>query len=140
MILGNYRGGYFLINGMGSEQKAALLRLCIYRLEECGIIIANVTFDGSATNFTMARILGCIVEMPHLKVEFGDTNINIFPDPSHMCKLIRNTFGEKRKFCDTNNQIIDFSYLELLNNLQEKEGLHLGNKLRKKHIVFSNKK
>jgi hypothetical protein len=33
------------------------------------------------------------------------------PDPAHMCKLIRNVSGEKRKMIDENNEVIDFIYL-----------------------------
>lgn len=132
--------GYFFINGLTSEQKASLVTQCPTLVKECGIIVANVTFDGCPANFSMASKLGCILKLQNLKTTFGEDNISILPDPSHMCKLVRNTFGEKRKFIDSSNEIIDFKYVELLNDLQETEGLHLANKLRRKHIMFFKQK
>ena len=41
---------------------------------------------------------------------------------------------------DINGGIIDFGFVEALNMLQEKEGLHLGTKLRKQHINFFKQK
>lgn len=38
------------------------------------------------------------------------------------------------------NEIIDFHFLALLNDLQENEGLHLANKLRSRHISFFKQK
>jgi hypothetical protein len=55
-------------------------------------------------------------------------------------KLIRNTFGEKRKLIDAENGIIDFHYVEQFNELQESEGLHLANNLRRRLIQFFKQK
>uniref|UniRef100_A0A2S2NNN9 THAP domain-containing protein 9 n=2 Tax=Schizaphis graminum TaxID=13262 RepID=A0A2S2NNN9_SCHGA len=66
--------------------------------------------------------------------------IEIILDAAHMLKLIRNAFGEKKKFLDFENKIVDFDYIEKLFILQEKEGCHLGNKLRKQHIFFFKQK
>lgn len=67
-------------------------------------------------------------------------NIAIFPDPAHMVKLVRNTFGEKKIIIDGDNNIIKFDYLEKLLILQESEGLHLANRLKKQHISFFKQK
>jgi hypothetical protein len=32
----------------------------------------------------------------------------VMPDPAHMCKLIKNVIGEKRKMLACNNELIDF--------------------------------
>lgn len=57
-----------------------------------------------------------------------------------MIKLVRNCFGEKKTFIDIDDNVIDFQFVEKLNNLQESEGLHLGTKLRKTHINFCKQK
>lgn len=132
--------GYFFINGLSSEQKAALVSQCLTLLKECGIVISNVTFDGCPANLSMSTKLGCILDVDNMKTSFGDENVNVFPDPSHMLKLIRNTFGDKKKFIDVSDEIIDFKYVESLNMLQENEGLHLANKLRGEHIRFFKQK
>lgn len=53
-----------------------------------------------------------------------------------MIKLIRNAFGEKKCFLDFEDNIINFEYVQNLCRLQDKEGCHLANKLRKQHILF----
>jgi hypothetical protein len=53
-----------------------------------------------------------------------------------MIKLIRNYFGERLIFQNSNNDKIDFTYIKKLNGLQENEGLHLDNKIRRKHVNF----
>lgn len=45
--------GYFFISSINSEQKAEILKQCIVAVKKCGVIISNVTFDGSPANFTM---------------------------------------------------------------------------------------
>jgi hypothetical protein len=53
-----------------------------------------------------------------------------------MIKLIRNFFGERLIFQNSNNDKIDFTYIKKLNELQENEGLHLDNKIRKELVNF----
>jgi len=57
----------------------------------------------------------------------------VFPDPSHIRKLIRNTLADIGILYDENNKKINFNYLKKLNELQENEGLHLCNKINKRH-------
>lgn len=57
-----------------------------------------------------------------------------------MLKLVRNAFGDKRVFIDENGKFVQWKYIEQLHNLQEQEGLHLGNKLKLKHIIWMRKK
>jgi len=69
----------------------------------------------------MAKQLGCNFDIKSLKSKFEfkkDTNsiknICIFPDPAHMIKLVRNTFGEKKILLGSNNSKINFIYLQKL--------------------------
>lgn len=57
-----------------------------------------------------------------------------------MIKLVRNAFGELKQFVNEAGEIIDFKYVQLLLDLQESEGLHLGTKLRKAHVNLLSKK
>lgn len=99
----------------------------------------NVTFDGAPTNFSICKILGCNLDVDHLHTKMNN-GIFIFPDPSHIVKLVRNLLGEKMALYDENNNEINFKYLKLLNELQKNEGLHLANKLRTKYILFFEQK
>lgn len=134
--------GYFFISGINSEQKLSLLKQALTLLKDVGVIITNVTFDGCAANFGICNLLNCRFNKTNVKVDFVHDNNRYFllPDPVHMLKLIRNCFGEKRRFIDVNGGCIDFDFLIKLNNLQLKEGLHLGTKLRNQHINFFKQK
>lgn len=134
--------GYFFIHSMNAEQKAELVKQCIYLLLDCKITITNLTFDGSSTNLSMARILGCNFGPDYFTTSFKISNnlCYILLDPSHMIKLIRNFFGEVQTFFNPKGEKIDFAYLKKLNEIQESEGLHLSNKLRKQHLLFFKQK
>lgn len=75
-----------------------------------------------------------------LNTKIKDKDIFIFPDPPHIIKILRNAFAEKEIFLDNNNEEINFNFLRKLNELQEKEGLHLCNKINKHHINFFKQK
>lgn len=134
--------GYFLTKGCSSGQKACLVKNCLQLLEECGVLVISLTFDGTSTNFSMCKTLGCAWNGSNFnsKFTFNNRNIYVFPDPSHMIKLVRNVFGELKQLKNKDNEIIDFDYIVKLNKLQESEGLHLCNKLRKQHILFFRQK
>lgn len=86
----------------------------------------------------MAKVLGCKLDGDDIDPSFtvGNNKIVIFPDPSHMLKLIRNTLGEKGPITDPEGRVVSWKYVQLLVELQDNEGLHLGNKLNKSHIHF----
>lgn len=85
----------------------------------------------------MAKVLGCKLDSDDIDPSFavGNNNIVIFPDPSHMLKLIRNTLGEKRPITDPQASVVSWKYVKLV-ELQDNEELHKGNKLNKSHINF----
>lgn len=86
----------------------------------------------------MATHLGAKLGYPNLRPSFTvyDCLISVIYDPCHMVKLYRNTFGEKKVMTDYQNRVIDWRYVVELNKLQEDEGIHFGNRLRKKHVKF----
>ncbi|KAL4126963.1 hypothetical protein QTP88_011161 [Uroleucon formosanum] len=124
--------GYFLINHINND------------LTKTGVTIVSLTFDGCPTNINMVKILGCGLYADNFNTSFkvdGVANtISIIPDPAHMVKLIRNAFGEKRQFIDMDGGVIDFEYINKLLILQEDEGCHLANKLKKQHVFYSRQK
>lgn len=134
--------GYFFISGINSQQKTALVKQALTLLQDVQISVTNITFDGCAANFTMCSMLNCHFDRTNVKADFTFDNCKYFllPDPVHMIKLIRNCFGEKKMFLNVDGESINFEFVEKLNDLQEKEGLHLGTKLRKQHVHFLKQK
>lgn len=134
---------YFFCNSMTGSQKYEVVRDCIERVQDTGIKIANITFDGASTNVTMAKCFGCSFNWPYIEAEFciGSENpIQVLLDACHCLKLIRNTFGDYKVFIDREGGVIYWEFLKKLNNLQEKEGLHFANKLRRSHVLFFKQK
>lgn len=140
--------GYFLVNSLNSSQKAELVKHALNLLSNItNLNVVSLTFDGCSTNVTMSQLLGCNFNADCLNTSFlfnstnsTDHEIVVLLDPAHMIKLVRNALGEKKKFLDYKNNIIDFDFIQKLFILQENEGCHLGNKLRKQHIFYNNQK
>jgi len=89
----------------------------------------------------MASILGAKLSYKDLKIDFphpsDDTkSIKCILDPCHALKLKRNTWSSMRVMYNPDGKKIDWSFIERLVNLQEAEGLHAGNKLKKSHLEW----
>jgi len=121
------------MESLNGSQKAELTKYALNLLKDTGVNVVSLTFDGCSSNVTMARLLGCNFNIKTINTQFED--VVVFFDPAHMVKLIRNTFG-KKTFLDGDGNIIDFNFIQQLFTLQETEGCHLANKLRKNHIFF----
>ena len=93
----------------------------------------------------MATDLGCdfsnlddmVTTFPHPK---SQEKIAVFLDPCHMLKLIRNCLGEQNILFDSENKSIEWKFISSLHDVQKKEGLHLGNKIKASHIQFFKQK
>ncbi|KAE9524080.1 hypothetical protein AGLY_015445, partial [Aphis glycines] len=136
--------GYFLVSNLNSSQKSELIKHALTLLQQTGISIISLTFDGCTTNLTTAKLLGCNFNINILNTSFVFENISneivTFMDPAHMIKLVINAFGEKKQFLDDEDNIIDFEYIVRLFCLQEEESCHLANKLRKEHLFYCKQK
>lgn len=136
--------GFFPISTLDSLQKKNMITHCIRNCLQTGAEVVGITFDGLSTNWTAAKLLGCDINnvdaMPIFHLDDYKDDFIVIPDPCHMIKLVRNTFGDLKQFCDCNGGIVDWVFLERLVDLQEKEELHLGNKLRRAHVYFSQQK
>ncbi|CAK1590177.1 unnamed protein product [Parnassius mnemosyne] len=136
--------GYFLVDGLSGEQKSALVLQCLELLHSTGIEVISMTFDGCPANIAMAKKLGCSLEVHNMVTNFKHPvtgkPVSIFLDACHMIKLVRNSFESSGTFKDCNGNQVKWSHLVKLNNLQEKEHLHLANKLKRGHLFFKNQK
>lgn len=121
--------GYFFINKISAITLSQLVRMCILKLNEVGVNVQNVTFDGASTNVSALVKLGCqFSDKPYFKLYGIDHGICVMLDPPHMLKLSRNTLADMRVI-QSPNGTVDYSYMEKLNNLQKEQGLKLANKL-----------
>lgn len=136
--------GYFLVEGINGEQLHSLTVQCLGLLENACVKVASITFDGATSNISMMKKIGCnINDIYKINSQFKHSyheKINVFLDPCHMFKLVRNTLHDFKKIICTNSGVIDWNYFELLVQLQEREGLKLGNKISRAHINYTNQK
>lgn len=135
--------GCFSISGFGSNERSNLVLQALEKLHSVGIKVISLTFDGAATNLGMEKILGCSMKPNNLKSYFYHSCTNeqvcIFLDPCHMFKLIRNALGDLGTYMDGRGNLRQF--VKRLNQVQESEGLQLGNKLeRRPHWLRGEKK
>lgn len=133
---------YFLVHGMTGDQKANIIKTILTKCHEVGVDVVSLTFDGHPSNTSAMKILGCKLDDPRrLKTTFqhpcADYEVAEFIDFCHMLKLIRNHFASKEIFFHNNDQIL-WKYVKTLSYLQEEIGLHLANKITRKHIEFRN--
>lgn len=106
--------------------------------------IIAVTFDGAPANLSMCNVLGCHLNFAIFQSYFNHPimhgKVTVFLDVCHVIKLLLNLLAELKIFIDDNGNIIRWDYFSMLNDIQVKEGLHLGNKLRTPHIQYYKQK
>lgn len=141
--------GYCLIDGMTCAVKVNLIKQYLMKLYDSGIKCIALTCDGTATNLSCLKELGVEIEdgvviksdFPHPK---SQEPVNCFLDPAHMLKLVRNCFAEKEELQlgtdDGRSLPVKWSHIQELHKLQETEGVHLANKLRRSHIEWQRQK
>ncbi|KAG8307101.1 THAP domain containing 9 [Homalodisca vitripennis] len=132
--------GYFYVNKTSSVFLSQLIKVAIVKLSEVGVNVQSVTFDGTSTNLSALKHLGCkFPEAPFFKLDTMNYDICAILDPPHMLKLARNALADI-KVIDSESGRICFKYIEDLNNLQNKLGLKMCNKLSDKHVLYKNRK
>lgn len=145
--------GYFLIAGLGATEKKKLFIQCLDQLNEINANVISLTFDGARSNISMAKQLGSQIyydtethinniSESSLKPSFihCGKKIRIIYDACHAIKLVRGALAEKGPFIDNEDNEISWHFIVQLEKLQESEGVHLGNKLRKAHVNFFKQK
>ena len=130
---------FYLINGISAELQSSLLKMCLEKLVDCGLVVHAVTMDGHATNLAMCRLLGCCLDVGTLTTWFSIPNqtsrIWIILDVCHMVKLIRNSL-EALQTIQSPNGLIKWRDIETLNKIQNNIGLRSCNKLSDRHVNF----
>lgn len=99
--------GYFSIDALTGAERAELTKQCIEKLASVGVVVVSVTFDGTSTNFTMARCL--VADLCPDSEQFSSSfvnpadcfkNVHIILDACHMIKLIRNSLASVSHLVD----------------------------------------
>lgn len=132
--------GYFLSNGLCAQEKAAIIKEALSRLNQIGIIVVSMTFDGHASNIALAKILGANFNKnrPYFQNPFNKKyKVYIILDPPHMLKLARNCLGNKLTIYNNENNEILWQFIVDLVSLQNVKGLNFGNKLTKSHVEYN---
>lgn len=134
--------GYFLITSLTGEQKHIIMGTALKLCQDIGVKVVSITCDGPAANFSMFTSFGCDIlrQQDVTSFESGNARVHAFVDPCHAIKLIRNAFDELRVFIDLLGRKVHFNFLEKLLELQEKQGLHLANKIKQPIYFTTNKK
>lgn len=141
-LLGGVRHpiGYFYVDKIDSEMQAQLIKQCLKLTAENKINIINITCDGCAANITTFRKLGAdIPTVCHFQHPTLDHPVYTTLDPVHMLKLARNALGTIRRF-QAPDGIVDYKYIEDLVAIQDEMGLHLANKITRKHLNWRSMK
>lgn len=107
-------------------------------LHDCGVIISRNTCDRTTVNILSISLLGDDVSADSSKTYFPHPVTNkpfyILLDPPHMLKLVRNTLATYKVIFNGNNEAIRWDNLEKLIDIKEKEGVHLGTKITRRHV------
>ena len=136
---------YFLLKGMSGVEWANLIRQCLMKTHDVGVEVVSLTCDGPSCHFSMMADLGASLAPPNITPHFphpADHSIKVYVllDVCHMLKLARNTLAHGGILEDDKKDTIRWSFFKELYDLQENEGLHLGNKLKTAHIMWNNQK
>ena len=134
---------YFLTNSLNAMVLCQIIKESIKMLSETGASVHAIVFDGAPNNVGMAKKLECQIDkldgsFPH-PVLFGE-KIHVVFDVCHMIKLARNAFSDRSVFVTPNGEKISWEYIIALYKTQQTDVLHLGNKLKSKHVKWQNHK
>lgn len=134
---------FYFIRNLDAVERADLVTKVISELTEHDIKISNMTFDGLSANGSMCEILGANFHGPDYKTYIVNpsdkSNVFIIFDPSHMIKLIRNTFGGRKILYSGEDEIL-WQYIVDLVNYSKEKSYGLTHKLTKRHIEFADRK
>ena len=132
-----YPIGYVLIDKIDAETLKCLVEKVFNLAVASKIKIRCVTCDGTATNFSTMKKLGCKIgdNLDGTFTRDGETCYFI-PDMCHMLKLARNALDAYQVFIDGEGNKIEWRFIVSLHAEQSKAGLKYGNKLALRHIKY----
>jgi hypothetical protein len=137
---------YLLTNGCDAELLVLVISNALEKMHENGGTVLNITFDGLPANFSAAEKLGADLNVfsstfkTYMNHPSTNSKVYFIPDACHMIKLMRNTLQEYQALSDGDGKVIKWSYWKNLLQLQQSEGLKLGNKITVRHVNFSRQK
>lgn len=115
--------GYFLIDRMSGVRKSNLVLQSLRLLHETGVNVVCITCNDASTNLSMARTLGCNLDVHYLQPYFShpvsNKRVHFLQDPDHMIKLVWNTLGDYGCIKNQSSGKIKWDYIIELKNLQE---------------------
>lgn len=135
---------YEFITSLDGNERAKMVLKILDELHKCGVIIANITFDGLFANKSMCEALGCVFKRGKMKTYFIDPHsqrrIFVVFDPSHCIKLIRTNLHGRKVLVDADGGVIQWKHIESLFHFGKNNDFNLTHKLTNRHINFQNKK
>ncbi|CAB4038383.1 THAP domain-containing 9, partial, partial [Paramuricea clavata] len=138
--------GYFLADKMNAKTQAQLVRMALEKAADAGLRVWSITAHGTSVNVSTFTQLGCIFGTTYdsmvtmFKHPSRNYNVYVILDPCHMLKLARNALASLGSFYDSDGGEIQWKFFHLPHNLQEDEGLNLGNKFSAQHLQFQKHK
>ena len=134
---------YHLTNELSGEVMADLVRNAIQALDARSCRVRVITMDGAACNVSMAKYLGCSLNITSINpcntLPGIDHDIYIYFDPCNMIKLIRNNLEKCEKWQTTHGPA-KWDHIKLVHSTRDSVGLPLGTRLTSCHINFQNNK
>ena len=97
-----------------------------------------VTADGTEVNIKMFKNLGMALDCPSF-MHPCDSSVNTYGicDACHMLKLVWNTLADLKILWDGDNKnVIKWSYVQHLVDIQETSGIRAANKVSVHHVNF----
>ena len=134
---------YFLTHSLNGDILKELILEAIKKISEEGAYVHAIVFDGAPENLSMAAKLGCSIKELDGSFDYPGKpgeRIHVILDVCHMIKLARNAFADLKVFCTPTGEKISWEFVKALYRTQQKDILHLGNKLKTKHIQWYNYK
>ena len=138
--------GYFLTNKCNSEIQTSRLKNCFSLAAVHGLRVWSVTCDGTSTNLTMLKTLGCkftnsfetmVTKFKHPTMDYY---VYCTLDACHIIKLARNALGDLGCFKTTDGKLIEWQFIKNLIGLQIEEGFNIANKLNSDHLNWQRQK
>lgn len=137
---------HYFVNKLTGADKANIVDGILKVLDEIGVEVVSMTFDGAPSNKAMANLMGADLRMnSKLKTVFKNPaspkkEVAVFLDICHCIKLVRNTLGQKGLIYDPDGNPVLWQYIVDLEKLQSSEGLTAATRLRSQHINFKTQK
>lgn len=126
---------YEFLNGLETNDRAALSLRVIKHIEETGAKVISLTSDGLAANITTVEALGAKFDEGKpffMSPTHSEQKIYVILDPPHMIKLVRKHFASNKIYY--RGELVDWNLLKILEEKQSLSNFNLCNKLTKKHI------